>query len=454
MQIKPLLIGGRSPRNSVSLLRAITHVDYKYIVRMTVMKSYFSVAVLTFVFAITVPIGAQQNEPDSEIQIIDTSTSEIEIQDEGKPVQPRPEGFKRAPGVKPSDKGNRPEFQRFGLTRTLDDALQNPDKVKRLDLSGKALEELSDDVGKLVNLEVLVLRNNSLSSLPTSLANCKSLREIVITRNSFKTIPPVIASLPSLQVLDISYNSLASLDGLSAARNLREVNLSGNPIEVIGKNSFSGLDSLRLLNMSETQLKKFPDAIAALTSLETLLLRKNALKELPGVVAKIGKLKQLDISYNTIAALPAPLLSHPVIEELHASHNAITNPPEKMTAESLRELNLESNAITEFPKGIGGLTGLRNLNLKNNNIKYVTREIGLCKLLESFDISGNLIESVPIAELSRLPRLRKFSFAHRDVLNAEIENPAARTEGRSLDRAIEVREGQPNPFQKSAPRKK
>jgi leucine-rich repeat protein SHOC2 len=50
--------------------------------------------------------------------------------------------------------------------RSLERALQNPDQVYRLDLSGQKLKEVPEDIRKLRNLNHLDLGNNRLKSRP------------------------------------------------------------------------------------------------------------------------------------------------------------------------------------------------------------------------------------------------------------------------------------------------
>ena len=89
------------------------------------------------------------------------------------------------------------------------------------------------------------------------------------------------------------------------------------------------------------------------------------------------------------------------------SGNALTSfPQELLKLSKVTSIDLSENAIKTVPVEIGSLTGLTRLTLRNTGIATLPTSIGSCAALAILDVSGNPLESLPIKELNRLPRLR------------------------------------------------
>jgi Leucine-rich repeat (LRR) protein len=65
----------------------------------------------------------------------------------------------------------------------------NIESVCELDLRNQNLTALPDNIGSLVNLEILHLENNKLTGLPESIAYCKKLVRIHLDDNAFTVFP-------------------------------------------------------------------------------------------------------------------------------------------------------------------------------------------------------------------------------------------------------------------------
>ncbi|MBE9063084.1 leucine-rich repeat domain-containing protein [cf. Phormidesmis sp. LEGE 11477] len=128
----------------------------------------------------------------------------------------------------------------------------------KLNLSSCDLTELPPEVGKLSDLEWLILSDNRLKSLPES-----------------------ITQLTNLQCLDLSGNLLSDLpESIGYLTELQELNLSGN------------------------YLSTFPDIIRQLPALRWLVLNSNQISNLPIWTEDLAKLDVLDLRWNP---LPIPL---------------------------------------------------------------------------------------------------------------------------------------------------
>lgn len=89
---------------------------------------------------------------------------------------------------------------------SLDEALKNPTKVYKLDLSHNGLAEFPLDVLKFPNLQSLNLSNNGIESIPSNITKLSKLQRLNLATNGLKKLPAEIASLKNLKILDVSQN--------------------------------------------------------------------------------------------------------------------------------------------------------------------------------------------------------------------------------------------------------
>ncbi|MEH2191833.1 MAG: leucine-rich repeat domain-containing protein, partial [Nostoc sp.] len=124
---------------------------------------------------------------------------------------------------------------------------------RELDLSGQELTELPVEIGKLQQLESLILGKK--------VEGYEEVRGRVLEKisgNNLKTLPLELLGLPNLRKLDIS----------------------GNPLENI------------------------PDVVTQILHLEELILIRVELTEIPEAIAKLTNLTQLHLSDNQITQIP------------------------------------------------------------------------------------------------------------------------------------------------------
>ncbi len=114
---------------------------------------------------------------------------------------------------------------------SLSEALINPEKVYKLDLSKQKLkafpmevfklynlqelslaknklEEIPAEIGTLTNLEILNLEKNKLATLPSTIGNLTNLKELILNRNEIYKLPPEIGNLLNLVKLDLWSNDI------------------------------------------------------------------------------------------------------------------------------------------------------------------------------------------------------------------------------------------------------
>lgn len=120
------------------------------------------------------------------------------------------------------------------------------------------------------------------------------------------------------------------------------------------------------LNLSGCRLRELPEAVVAEAggSLRVLDLSENELERVPeALLARLPRLQRLNLARNRLAALPS-LAACTALERLVASENRLEDlgplPP------SLRQLQLADNRLRRIPESVLALAGLVELDVSGN----------------------------------------------------------------------------------------
>jgi Leucine-rich repeat (LRR) protein len=160
----------------------------------------------------------------------------------------------------------------------LNEALKNPDKVYRLNLSNQQFKEFPAGILKFKNLEYLNLRNDGLATLSPEIGNLKSLRVLDLGGNDFKRLPKDFVKLRNLEELFLDNDKNLDLK---------------QDIDILSK-----LPKLRVLHLDNDGIGILPANISKLQYLDSLTLSNNMLKVIPPQVRGMKNLKFLDINHN------------------------------------------------------------------------------------------------------------------------------------------------------------
>ncbi|GAB1605556.1 leucine-rich repeat-containing protein 40-like [Argonauta hians] len=137
--------------------------------------------------------------------------------------------------------------------------------LTELHMGFNKLAQLPADIGSLVHLTFLDVRNNCLSDLPAEIGKLEHLREINLAQNRFTSIPAAVYTLPSLEILFVNGNQVAKLDVAA----LQE------------------LPALTTLNLQNNNLTHIQPELALCPKLAYLQLEGNALRNpRPAIIAK------------------------------------------------------------------------------------------------------------------------------------------------------------------------
>jgi hypothetical protein len=138
----------------------------------------------------------------------------------------------------------RPDYKVFKSMRA---ALAQPDSVFILELRGKKLKSIPEEIfqfknllvldlkknriktiGQLGNIIELDLSSNKLSKVPKEIGQLTSLRKLVLSRNVITELPPEIGNLTRLEILELWDNELGTLpEEIQQLKQLRVLELRG-----------------------------------------------------------------------------------------------------------------------------------------------------------------------------------------------------------------------------------
>lgn len=194
------------------------------------------------------------------------------------------------------------------------------------------------------------------------------------------------------------------------SENKREIKLSGAEIsERIDKDgidsSLFALESLNLLNISDTTLKQLPSEISNLIHLQTLLLYGNEIATIPDTISRLEKLKVLDVSRNKLQSVPDTITQLNNLSTINLSNNQLTTFPVLKSFTKLLMIDLSSNLLTEFPHIYSAEnSNLSEIYLKENSIGGIPHEISQLVSLKHFSLSKNKVKVIPksLATISKL----------------------------------------------------
>ncbi|AVH65137.1 leucine-rich repeat domain-containing protein [Nostoc sp. 'Peltigera membranacea cyanobiont' N6] len=304
---------------------------------------------------------------------------------------------------------------------------------RELDLSGQELTELPVEIGKLQQLESLILgkkvesyepvgnrllekvSGNNLKTLPLELLGLPNLRKLDISGNPLERIPHVVTQILHLEELILIRVELTEIpEAIANLTNLTRLDFSSNQITEIPE-AIANLINLTQLALNHNQISEIPEALAKLTNLTQLLLGGNHISEIPEALAKLTNLTQLLLSVNQITEIPEVIAKLTNLTHLYLLSNEISEIPEAITKlTNLTHLSLHNNQITEIPEAITKLTNLTQLVLIDNKITDIPEAIANLSNLTLLHLSDNQITQIPEA-LANLSNLRYLYLSYNQI---------------------------------------
>lgn len=263
----------------------------------------------------------------------------------------------------------------------------------------------------LLNLKTLNLAWNSIKNV--TLENAISVRVLNLNSNFVRDIPVWCGPrnktmVPNLQKLYLSDNSIAEMDNFSfrCLGNLKILNLDANNFRTLQSNTFSELQSLNTLYISEnTRLKTIEDYAFNVSSLQFLYFTRNHYQFNKGIhynynpknlFMQCPDLEQLDMSYNNLPTrnqynyfrdIFRPLVK---LKILRLESTSMRSLPYYAfpTMKYLQILDLQKNLLQGWNRSdrvFGTNSSLKILNLRSNLIRVVNKTTFPPSLLFSLD---------------------------------------------------------------------
>ena len=191
-----------------------------------------------------------------------------------------------------------------------------------------------------------------------------------------------------VETLDLSYRDITDLSKLSYCLQLRDLNLTGNPLESM--TTLSGLPKLTILNLQGTGMRD-EDLLflATLHRLTYLDLRHNPELTAEGLDGLAAVLKNCQIIHDdvffTVELGGVRLTSDMTEADLTGRGLSDIHGLDKFAR--LRRLSLYGNGLEDISP-LSGCTALEELDLRFNRVRDLT-PLYSCKNLKQLDIGGN-----------------------------------------------------------------
>uniref|UniRef100_A0A8D3CLM8 Leucine-rich repeat-containing G-protein coupled receptor 4 n=1 Tax=Scophthalmus maximus TaxID=52904 RepID=A0A8D3CLM8_SCOMX len=176
-----------------------------------------------------------------------------------------------------------------------DNAFANLTSLVVLHLHNNRIKAIGENCfAGLLNLETLHLYDNPLSFVGASaFQNLSDLHSLMLRGASMMQDFPILTWTNNLESLTLSGTKISS----TPADLLLKISFQHNHIQQIERDTFQGLSSLRLLDLSRNEIRVIhPDAFLTLTALTNLDLSMNSLTVIP--TTGLSALSQLKLSGN------------------------------------------------------------------------------------------------------------------------------------------------------------
>ncbi|MBE6209355.1 MAG: DUF4458 domain-containing protein [Rikenellaceae bacterium] len=283
------------------------------------------------------------------------------------------------------------------------------------------LTSLPKEIGKLKNMQYLMIANSTIAELPEELGDCHALTDIEIYNCPNMTkFPMAMAKLPALISINISNNKQWSaeelykgLDAIAQGPAKKQIQLlysRENSLEEVPA-SFSNMHSLSLLDMSYNKIRTI-HPLGKNVGLVQLYLDHNELEELPrdaeGYFCAYDDVETFSVTYNKLKKVPNifSAKSKFTMTTVDFSANEIDGfEDEEKTGDEgynglkVETLTLTQNKFSSYPTAIAKSNSyVAYIILRANNMTELPDEAFEYKNsanLVSFDLSYNKLTSLP-----------------------------------------------------------
>lgn len=196
-------------------------------------------------------------------------------------------------------------------------ALENPESVYKLNLRRKRIKSIPPEIGKLKNLEVLIISGSTIKSLPKEIENCKKLKSIIANSSQLEELPSSLENLKNLRTLKAGYCNLKSIPKeIGNIKSLWELSIGHNKIKKL-PNELAELKNLTWLDISNNSFKEFPNSILQMENLKRFWMFGNNIKKIPFEIKKLNYLDHIRLNKKKIENIDSLEIIMPEVMFLH-----------------------------------------------------------------------------------------------------------------------------------------
>uniref|UniRef100_A0A914C1D2 Uncharacterized protein n=1 Tax=Acrobeloides nanus TaxID=290746 RepID=A0A914C1D2_9BILA len=282
-------------------------------------------------------------------------------------------------------------------------------------------------------MKILNLRNNAFQRIEPSIAKeLPGLVKLDLSGNKISVIEKnSFVGLTLLEELSLDNNQISEIhDGeFNGLKNLKTLNLANNKLAKITKNTFNGLDNLEILILKGNNLADVDwAAFSGLKKLRTLDLGTNQLTNIE--LRRLQNLQRLYLNNNSIQSLKNVVLRDlSNLVSLSLDRNSITRISDDDLSDlsqsgRLTSLSIVSNKISEIEsRAFEHVHELSILSLQHNELTQLTSPtangmvpfLRPLKKLKSLYLSNNKIAKIDADSLQGLVRLKEISLDHNNI---------------------------------------
>eukprot|EP00095_Tigriopus_kingsejongensis_P011075 maker-scaffold23_size669530-snap-gene-5.21 protein:Tk11075 transcript:maker-scaffold23_size669530-snap-gene-5.21-mRNA-1 annotation:"protein toll" len=271
--------------------------------------------------------------------------------------------------------------------------------------------------GHLSNLQKLSVESCRVRRIPSlAFSGLNGLNSLTLTASESAW------SASSLQI---------QADAFTGLNNLRILNLSRNNLWTLPPVTFCSLSSLTVLNLSTNFLQDISDfgfgssdIHSCKLPLRTLDLSHNSFSQLPPrTFGQLRKLEHLNLANNNLNVIDdSAVAGLNSLTTLNLAHNQLVALPPKLLStccQHLQELHLQNNSLSGIPPGL--LEGLEHLLVLNLSLNDITNDWltphtfqSLMRLV-ALDLSHNRLTKLDQSLLSPLTSLQLLDLSHNHL---------------------------------------
>ncbi|KYN01687.1 PREDICTED: leucine-rich repeat-containing protein 47-like [Cyphomyrmex costatus] len=186
-------------------------------------------------------------------------------------------------------------------TSGLDKNLFTLHNLNYLSITHTCLQEMPDEIEKLVNLATLVLHSNEIAALPCAIAKLAKLKVLDCSMNKLTSLPRELGDHPNLSTINLASNLLRDVPSLALCTKLSILDLSNNRLEAFPDVCHTELVHLSEIHVNGNQITEIPITISRLQGLKALNIADNLISVVPSELTDCSKLKEVYLKGNKLS---------------------------------------------------------------------------------------------------------------------------------------------------------